>query len=131
MLEILLYRIIHFLAQAHRRLLTLNDHYELYFSDKQLHFWVIGIIGMLAIFVIHPLFTLLAETDHILVISWIYVFTLILVLTFAIEIGQGWSGVGTMDFDDIVFGIGGFMMLFLIFAAVRWMIRGIFRILRH
>ena len=131
MLEILLYRIIHFLAQAHSRLLTLNDHYELYFSDKQLHFWVIGIIGMLAIFVIHPLFTLLAETDHILVISWIYVFTLILVLTFAIEIGQGWSGVGTMDFDDIVFGIGGFMMLFLIFAAVRWMIRGIFRILRH
>ena len=130
MLESILYYIVRYLAEAHSRLLTLNDHYELYFSDKQLHFWVIGVIGMLAIFAIHPLFTLLAKTDHILIISWIYVFTLILVLTFAIEIGQGWSGAGTMDFDDIVFGVCGFMMLFLIFAGVRWIIRGIIRLFR-
>ena len=105
MLDTILYHIVDFLARAHSRLLTLNDHYELFFSDKQLHFWVIGVIGMLLIFAIHPLFTLLAKTDHVMVISWIYVFTMILVLTFAIEIGQGWSGQGTMDFDDIVFGV--------------------------
>ena len=129
MLDTILYHIVDFLARAHSRLLTLNDHYELFFSDKQLHFWVIGVIGMLLIFAIHPLFTLLAKTDHVMVISWIYVFTMILVLTFAIEIGQGWSGQGTMYFDDIVFGVCGFILLFGIFAVIRWVILGIFRTL--
>ena len=43
----------------------------------------------------------------------------------AIEIGQGFSHTGTMDFDDIVFGICGFILLFAIFAVIRGIIRGI------
>ena len=124
-MQALLYYIVEMIARAHSAILGMNDQYELYFSDKQLHFWVIGALGMAMIFVIHPLFTLLAKTDHVLIISWVYVFTLILVLTFAIEIGQGFSHTGTMDFDDIVFGICGFILLFAIFAVIRGIIRGI------
>lgn len=40
-------------------------------------------------------------------IAFIYVFTVIVVITFAIEIGQKISDSGTMDFADIVFGIAG------------------------
>ena len=121
----LLYYIVGLVAQAHQHILGLNDQYELYFSDKQLHFWVIGILGMVMILAIHPLFTLLAKTDHILVISWLYVFTVILVLAFAIEIGQGITHTGAMEFDDIVSGIFGFFLLFAIFAVIRGIIRGI------
>ncbi len=121
----LLYYIVEMIARAHSAILGMNDQYELYFSDKQLHFWVIGVIGMALVFVIHPLFTLLAKTDHVLIISWVYVFTLILVLTFAIEIGQGMTHTGAMEFDDIVFGVCGFILLFGIFAIVRGIIKGI------
>lgn len=112
-------RIVGFIADIHRYLMSLNDSYEYNFSDKELHFLVIGILGMAMIFAIYPLFKWLAKTDHIMVIAWIYVFTLILVITFAIEIGQKASGTGLMEFADIVYGVVGFILMFLVFAILR------------
>ena len=60
-----------------------------------------------------------------MVIAWIYVFTLLVVITFAIELGQGYTGTGTMEFADIVFGLGGFLLMFAVFAVVR----GIFQLI--
>ena len=54
-----------------------------------------------------------------MVIAWFYVFTVIIVITFAIEIGQKVTGTGAMEFADIVFGIVGFIVMFLIFAMIR------------
>ena len=88
---------------------------------------VIGLLGMLMIFAVYPLFKFLAKTDHIMVVSWIYVFTLILVITFAIEIGQRLTRTGSMEFVDIVFGIGGFIAMFAIFAVIRGVINGVVR----
>ncbi len=48
-----------------------------------------------------------------MVIAWIYVFTLIIVITFAIEIGQKVTNTGNMEFADIVFGVVGFIVMFL------------------
>ena len=123
MMKQLLYTIIRLISAAHEWFLTLNDEHALVLSDKQLHFLVIGLIGMALVLVLHPLFTLLAKTDHVLVITWLYVFTVIIVLTFAIEIGERASGNGTLEFDDIAFGVGGLMVMFLFFAVIR----GIFR----
>ena len=117
-----LYAIVEYIAKAHNTILSLNDAYEYNLTDKQLHFLVIGIIGMLMVFVIHPVFTWFAKHNHILVITWIYVFTMIIVLTFAIEIGQKVSHTGAMDFADIVFGVLGFVLMFGIFAAIRMII---------
>jgi hypothetical protein len=120
-----LYGIVEWIAKVHTYLLGLNDAYEYNFTDKQLHFLVIGILGMLMIFVVHPIFHWLAKHNHVMVISWIYVFTMILVITFAIEIGQKITGTGTMEFADIVFGVVGFMAMFLVFALLRGIIHGI------
>ena len=79
---------IEYVEKIHNYIMGLNDKYEYDFSDKQLHFLVIGAIGMLLIFIVYPLFKWLARTGHVMVIAWIYVFTVILVITFAIEIGQ-------------------------------------------
>lgn len=114
----LLYAVVGLIARIHSAILTWNDSCETVLSDKQLHFLVIGLIGMMMLFVVFPLFKALSK-NHVLVIAWIYVFTVMVVLTFAIEIGQGITHTGTMDFDDIVFGLVGFMVMFLIFAAVR------------
>lgn len=120
-----LYGILDIITEAHSYILSLNDAYEANFTDKELHFLVIGAIGMIMIFLIHPLFTILARTNHVLVISWIYVFTLILLMTFAIEIGQKITHSGVMDFADIVFGVWGFLLMFLVFALIRGIILGI------
>lgn len=53
-----------FVAKIHNYILSLNDAYEKNFTDKQLHFLVIGILGMLILMVIYPLFKLLSE-NHI------------------------------------------------------------------
>ncbi len=114
-----LYGIIEVITNIHNRILMLNDTYELYFSDKELHFLVIGLLGMAMILVLYPLFKFLANHDHVMVITWLYVFTLIIVITFAIEIGQGLTGTGSMEFADIMFGLVGFIVMFAIFSVIR------------
>ena len=114
-----LYGIIGLIATLHSKIMGLNDAYEYNFTDKELHFLVIGVIGMMMIFVIYPIFKWLAKNDHIMTITWIYVFTLIIVLTFAIEIGQKVTNTGMMEFADIMFGLVGFLVMYLVFALCR------------
>ena len=128
-MERMLEGLVIFIAKIHNYILSLNDAYEKNFTDKQLHFLVIGILGMLILMVIYPLFKLLSE-NHILAIAFIYVFTVIVVITFAIEIGQKISGSGTMDFADIVFGIAGFLLMFVIFAVIRQIFLAIINLFR-
>lgn len=127
----LLYLIIEIVAKIHSKIMTLNDAYEYHFSDKELHFLIIGIIGMAMIFVVYPVFKWLAAGKHIMVISWIYVFTMVIVLTFAIEIGQKVSNTGSMEFADIMFGLVGFLVMFSIFAIGREAYHLVQRILRR
>ena len=123
MLRSFLYRLTELIARIHEKILSLNDSYELAFSDKMLHFLVIGMIGMALLLVIHPLFQWLAKKRCVIAISWLYVFTLIIVLTFAIEIGQRVSHTGDMEFADIVSGIGGFLLMFLVFLGIRAVVK--------
>lgn len=122
-----LYGIVEIIAKIHRFLLKLNDAYEYDFTDKELHFLIIGALGMAMIFVVHPVFKWLAKNNHIMVISWIYVFTLIIVITFAIEIGQRITNTGAMEFADIMFGVLGFISMFLVFSIFR----GIYHLIRR
>lgn len=125
-----LYIIVRMIAGVHDAIMTWNDSCETVLSDKELHFLIIGLMGMGMLFIIYPLFQLLSK-NHVLVIAWIYVFTVIIVIVFAIEIGQGITGTGTMDFDDIVAGVAGFMAMFIAFAVIRGIVRGIGRLVRH
>ena len=125
MLKELLYQAVDWVAMVHDKISRLNDQFEGTLSDKQLHFLVIGILGLLLVFLIHPIFLHLSKTNHVMVITWIYVFTLILVITFAVEIGQRLTKTGEMEFADIVFGVGGFIAMFAVFALIRAVIMGI------
>ena len=111
-----LYMIVGWIAEIHSYLMRFNDSYEYNFSDKELHFIVIGLLGMAFVFIVYPVFKWLAKHNHVMVIAWIYVFTLILVITFAIEIGQKVTNTGAMEFADIVFGVVGFIVMFFIFV---------------
>lgn len=125
----LLYTIIEIIAVFHTKLLALNDSFEYNFNDKQMHFLVIGVLGMIFVFAVHPVFLWLAKNKHVMVITWIYVFTLILVITFAIEIGQKVTNTGCMEFADIVFGVVGFILMFVVFNMIRIAIKMIIKLI--
>ena len=127
----LMYWLVRQLAKVHDLLMRINDGRELPLSDKQLHFLVIGVIGMLIIFVVYPVFKKLAESDHTMVIAWIYVSTLMVVLTFAIEIGQGYTDTGAVEMADVVYGLAGFFFLFSVFSVIRMIYHLILRAVRR
>ena len=126
-----LYQIIDIIYRCHSRILSLNDAYEYNFTDKELHFLVIGIIGMAMIFTIYPVFRWLAKHNHIMTITWIYVFTLIIVLTFTIEIGQKAGRTGSMEFADIMYGLVGFLAMFGVFIVLRMIYHGIIKLIKY
>ena len=111
--------------------MQLNNAYETNFTDKELHFLVIGLLGLGMIFAIYPLFKLLAKHNHEMVIAWIYVFTVLVVITFAIEIGQRITGTGNMEFADIMYGLVGFLLMFFAFCILRAIYHGILRLIRY
>lgn len=127
----LLYWCVGIITRLHNEIMRLNDAFEMNFTDKDLHFLVIGLLGMAMIFVVYPLFKYLAKHNHEMVIAWIYVFTVIIVITFAIEIGQKITGTGNMEFADIMFGLVGFIVMFLIFSLVRALFHLIQRLIRY
>jgi len=121
-------------SRAHSYILTLNDRFEYSFSDKELHFIVMGAIGLLLILLVYPLFKLLANHNRVLAITWIYALTVLLVLTFAIEIGQRLTGTGTMEFADIVAGMGGFFAVTAVIVTLHlllWIVRSIVKTVRR
>ena len=124
-MKTVLYWCVELIARVHDRILALNNNFPTILSDKQLHFLTIGLLGMALFFFFHWIFKLLIRHGHEIVISWFYVFTVILVITFAIEIGQQATHTGAMEFADIVFGVFGFLFMFAVFALLRWIVLSI------
>jgi hypothetical protein len=87
-------------------------------NDKDLHLWVMGILGIVTFLFVHLVFKSLARYS-VTAISFIYTFTVMLVIVFAIEIQQKLTGRGNMEFDDAVIGIWGFLLFFFIFLTIK------------
>lgn len=120
----LIYFFIKIIAKFHAKFLSLNDASGLNLTDKQLHFLVIGILGFGLMLVIQPIFNWLSKHNGVVLITFTYVFSFILGISFAIEIGQGISGTGDMDFKDILSGLLGFFVFvgiyFVLYLAYKW-----------
>jgi hypothetical protein len=87
-------------------------------TDKDLHLWVFGIVGILAFLVVNIVFKYLAQYS-ITAISFIYTFTILLVIVFAIEIQQKITGRGNMEFHDAVISLWGFILFFAGYLAIK------------
>ncbi|MGN0775044.1 MAG: hypothetical protein ACI4MM_00045 [Candidatus Ventricola sp.] len=124
MFEMLLRELTLIMAQVHDSLMRLNDGFELRLSDTDLHFLVMALVGMLLFFVVHAVFRRLAKWS-ITAVSFIYVFTVMTVLGFAIEIGQRISGTGQMDFGDIVAGLYGVLAFFAVYTVYRLLVMAV------
>ena len=55
-METILYFIVSLIAKIHNYIMSLNDSIETSFTDKELHFIVIGLLGIFLVFGIYPVF---------------------------------------------------------------------------
>lgn len=98
-------------------------------SDKDLHFWVIGVIGIAIFVLVDILFKRLAKWS-ISAISFIYTLTVLVVIVFGLEIEQKITGRGNMEFADIVAGLWGFFAIFAIYAFIKALIFLFYKFIR-
>ena len=109
------------MAQVHQSVMRINDGFELQLGDKDWHFIIMALVAMMLFFMVHFVFKRLAKWS-ITAVSFIYVFTVMTVFGFAIEIGQKITGTGEMDFADIVAGLYGVLMFFAVYSVYRLLI---------
>ncbi|KEZ48357.1 membrane protein [Metabacillus indicus LMG 22858] len=100
-------------------------------TDKDLHFWIMGFIGMAVFLFVYLLSKWLSKLPFgITALSFLYTMTFMFVLVFGIEIQQALTRRGNMEFIDAIVGLWGFVALFLVYIAliiVGLVIRSLFR----
>jgi Ca2+/Na+ antiporter len=104
--------------EVHDVIETIADMMNLNMTDKDLHLWVFGLLGMVIFFFTHILFKWISIWS-IEPISFFYAFTVMVVLAFAIEIQQKITGRGQMEFLDAVIGLWGFVIFFFIYVLLK------------
>ncbi|MFC8563524.1 hypothetical protein [Peribacillus frigoritolerans] len=88
-------------------------------TDKDLHFWIMGIIGIIIFLFVLFLSNLIARMRFgITILSFLYTFTVMVVLVFAIEIQQALTSRGNMEFQDAAIGLWGFIVFFMVFSVL-------------
>ena len=111
--------IVQFVYKIHQAILSINDKGAITLTDKQLHFIVIGIVGLIILMIVYPIFKWLAKKNMIMSIAWIHVFTILVAITLLIEIGQDVTGTGDLEFKDIVAGLLGFIVISFGYILIR------------
>ncbi|WHX64173.1 hypothetical protein [Peribacillus frigoritolerans] len=88
-------------------------------TDKDLHFWIMGIIGIIIFLFVLFLSNLISRMRFgITILSFLYTFTVMVVLVFAIELQQALTSRGNMEFQDAAVGLWGFIVFFMVFAVL-------------
>lgn len=87
-------------------------------TDKNLHFLIIGIMGLFIFIITDYVFKKLSKLS-ISIIAFIYTFTVLIVIVFSIEIEQKITRRGNMEFADIVAGLWGFIVIVGIYIVLK------------
>lgn len=126
-----LYELVVFIARMHDELWEVNRMLrDSPFSDKEMHFIVTAVFGLLLFLIILPLFRFLTKHGRAGLMTWLFAFMTILFITFAIEVGQQVTGTGGLELEDIVYSVVGFLaasagigLMYLLYLIVKWIMR--------
>ncbi|MCG2769569.1 MAG: hypothetical protein ABIK79_09630 [Chloroflexota bacterium] len=108
--------------RLHDILLLVVGKLGLRFNDKQLHFWVLGLIGIVLFVAVDVAFRRISKWS-VSALSFIYTLTVLVVIALSMEIQQQITRRGALDFNDIIAGIWGFIVLLGLYVLVRIAIR--------
>lgn len=106
---------------------VLNQLFGMSMTDKDLHFWVMGIIGILLFIGIYLVIKMIEKMKFsATILSFGFTFTVMTVLVFAIEIQQAITNRGNMEFADAAMGLWGFVVFFAIYAIVMGVVYSVY-----
>ncbi|MCA1064843.1 hypothetical protein QTG56_24865 (plasmid) [Rossellomorea sp. AcN35-11] len=110
----------------HDKLIILfNGNLGMNLTDKDLHFWIMGFIGMASFFFVYFITKWLSRLPFgNTMISFLYTLTFMVVLAFAIEIQQGITNRGKMEFADAIISLWGYIVLFFVYLGVIFLYLG-------
>ncbi|MGI6515029.1 MAG: hypothetical protein GX052_07195 [Syntrophomonadaceae bacterium] len=86
-------------------------------GDKELHFWVFGLIGMIIFFCSHAAFKYLQRWG-LGAVSFVFTGIILTILAVGIEVEQYITSRGQMDTADVVAGLAGFLAFFLAYCLL-------------
>lgn len=104
----------------HDVIVDLTDFFGWPLTDKDLHFWLFGLLGFLIYVVVDRLFKWMAKWNLSLV-SFLYTFTVMAVLALLLEVMQKVTKRGNMEFLDFIYGIWGFIAFWLVFVSLSFL----------
>ncbi|MGE5543916.1 MAG: hypothetical protein ACM3UW_02995 [Bacillota bacterium] len=107
-------RVVNFL---HDFILVVTRQSGTFISDKELHFWVFGLTGLIVFFCSHAAFKYLQRWG-LGAVSFVFTAIILTILTVGIEIEQYITNRGQMDTLDVVAGMAGFLTFFLVFCLL-------------
>ena len=88
-------------------------------TDKDLHFWIMGILGIIIFLFVFGISKVIIKMRFgTTILSFLYTFTVMVVLVFAIEIQQALTDRGNMEFKDAAIGLWGFIVFFIAFVCI-------------
>lgn len=117
-MQIILYRIMNIVFFVHNYILSVNDACGWNFTDKDLHFLVVGTIGCVIMVVSYAILKVLRVKKMAAIVSWTASLATVALLAFAIEVGQDLTNTGNFELLDILYGVLGFVFLSLPFCAI-------------
>ena len=110
----------------HDLIITIISGLGLPVNDKMIHFYFIGFLGLALYIFVDFTFKRLAKYG-ISLLSFIYTFSTIIVISLVIEIQQKITGEGNMEFSDITYGMWGFFLFLAVFIVISLLFKFIFK----
>ena len=110
----------------HDTIITIISRLGLPVNDKMIHFYFIGFLGLTLYIIVDFTFKKLAKYG-ISLLSFIYTFSTIAVVSLVIEIQQKITGEGNMEFSDITYGMWGFFLFLAVFIVISLLFKVIFK----
>jgi hypothetical protein len=110
--------IVEIINNLHDMFIVLASDLGFTLTDKDLHFWIMGIIGITVFFFVYFVSKILSKLKFgITALAFFYTLTFMVVLVFAIEIQQAITNRGQMEFIDAIVGLWGYIVFFLIYIG--------------
>jgi hypothetical protein len=110
--------IVESINNLHDMLIGITNDLGFTLTDKDLHFWIMGIIGISVFFFVYIVSKILSKLKFgITTLAFFYTLTFMFVLVFAIEIQQAITNRGQMEFIDAIVGLWGYIVFFLIYIG--------------
>jgi len=120
-------QIVNFINDLHDNIWGYSKQLGLPFTDKDLHFWVIGLLGVI-FFVFADIFFKWLARINISLISFFFTSAIISILVLILEIEQKLTGRGGMELSDILAGLLGFLVLLGVYQFFRFLLKSLLKL---